>query len=91
MREKFLSFSLPLIGEEEINVSHKAMDAMRDSVRALENKPTPYFKQQYVMNAVVEILGKDLHAYQMPQSQDVLKSFNWNQVVHGRPKTYPQA
>jgi hypothetical protein len=77
-------------GEEVIDVNQRAMEAMRDSFRALENKPTPYFKQKYVMTAVVQILGKNLLEYMMPQSQDQLKDFDWNQVVPEGPQTYPQ-
>ena len=78
-------------GQEEIPVTQKGLDAMRESIRALENKPTTYFRQKHVIVAVTEILGKDLLEYSLPQTPEEINAFDWNVVVPGRSETYPIA
>lgn len=77
-------------GQEEFLVSREAKDAMSQAVGFLANKPTVYFRQKFVMDAVMKTLNKDVLQLSMPQSQNELKSFNWDNVIPGRAETYPK-
>jgi hypothetical protein len=78
-------------GSETFIVTRSAKDAMSEAVDALKNKPTLFFRMAYVMCAVSKILGLETLEYTMPQSQEELNAFNWNEVIPGRAETYPKS
>jgi hypothetical protein len=74
-----------------LGVTQSAKTAMDTALSYLSKNPPPFFGCKQVVWSVILILGKELLSYTRPQSVDDLKAFDWNTVVIGDPKTYPQA
>jgi DNA repair ATPase RecN len=78
-------------GDHTFLVSRDAKNAMADAVDALKNRPTLFGQMAFVMCAVSKILQLDTLQHTMPQSQELLDTFDWNKVIPGRQETYPKA
>ena len=78
------------LGCESIDVTRKAKESMSTALDAMANQPTVFFKCEFAVRAVTEILGVDMLEYSMPQTSETLAAFDWEAVVAGRIDTYPQ-
>jgi hypothetical protein len=76
---------------EVMDVTQGAKEAMDTALTYMSKSPPPFFSCKQAVLAVVEILGKELLPYTMPQSREELEAFNWDDVRSGDRSTYPEA
>jgi hypothetical protein len=72
-------------------ITRAVYNSVRSSIEANQNQPTPFFRCMYCIRGIVDILEVDLLEYCFPQTPEDLTTFDWDAVVPGRTKTYPQA
>ena len=77
-------------GQEDLLVSRRAKQSMRFAIDAMTNQPTIFFRCRYAVEAVCDILGKNVADYSFTQSQEDLHSFDWKSVEPGVKETYPE-
>ena len=78
------------VGSTTVTVTRKAKQLMSSALSAMANQPTVFFRCIFAVNAVCDILGVDMLSYVIPQTIDELHAFDWEKVVPGVKKTYPQ-
>jgi hypothetical protein len=66
---------------ETIEVTRKTKQSMVLAIDANSNQLTLFFKCQFVIQAVCDMLGYEFLDYSFPDSED--EGFDWNQVVPG--------
>lgn len=76
-------------GFETLAVTRKAKNSMSSALDAMSNQPTLFFRCEFAVTAVTDILGVDMMQYSCPQTDDDIQSFDWESVVVGRRDTYP--
>lgn len=76
--------------DQSFFVTRAAEDAMIAAVNALSAQPTQFFRAKYSVTAVCKILDTDFLQYSIPQTPETRRAFNWDAVICGVAKTYPQ-
>ena len=79
-----------LCNGKRYTVSLEAKDAMSVAIDASSNRPTVWFRMDYVVKAACKILDIDYHEHLMPQEDEDLKAFDWSKVIVGVQSTYPK-
>lgn len=71
-------------------VSQKAKESMALSMEAIASQPTVFFRCKNVAKAVCDILGEDFDEYSLPQTEEEIQGFDWDNVIPGDANTYPK-
>ena len=67
----------------------RAKESMGSALDAVASQPTVFFRCHCAVKAVTDVLGVDMLEYSMPQTQEELDEFDWDNLTPGRKETYP--
>ena len=71
-------------------VSLEAKQAMGVAIDASSNRPTIFYRMDYVVKAACKTLSQDYLEHLMPQDAETMDDFDWSVVIVGFKSTYPK-
>ena len=77
---------------EDFDVTRKAKKSMELAMDAAANQPNYYFKCQFAVEAVCDILNLERNEYSFrTDDEDSNANFDWKSAFPGHPDTYPKS
>jgi len=78
------------VGGVPLEVSRKAKNSMSSAQDAMASQPTVFYKCDFAITAVTDILKYDKLQFSFPFSEETINSFDWDSVIVGRSDSYPK-
>jgi len=71
-------------------VSLDAKQAVGVAIAASSNRPTTFYRMDFVVRAACKTLNPEHLPHLMPQDEDTMDDFDWSEVIVGVKSTYPK-
>jgi len=78
------------VGGVPLEVSRKAKNSMASAQDAMASQPAAFYKCDFAITAVTDILKYDKLQFSFPFSEETINSFDWDYVIVGRSDSYPK-